>query len=450
MNPALPDTTDIVDGLTIYYELAHCIGKSIEFQKNCDSFVRRLMARQNLSQCAIFIGADYARSLTANTDAFSAGSKSDSFVMAYSFHKLESSLLDRVQLSAIANRAMQERCFVLTHRSVGADKNTVLENQYPHDSISIHALGDLGFFACFHDKRCRKSDSQWRLNQLQPIFELFTHSIMRCVEHETMLQAVANQTALRESLKQAQNTNSVISVTGGIAHDLGNLLTPLLNYPELIRLKLRNGKPIDDDLHNAEEAARQATELSHNLMDFVRGTTSTSIRPLRLDQCVIEFSNSLYCKDMQQKHPDVTLTFSIEGPCTVRSEPTLLFRSMLNLVSNAYEAQTGIGRIVVSLYRKKISATIAGTLMSIPPGAYHCLSVADTGQGISEELADRLFDPFVTTKNTNSQRGAGIGLSVVQGMTRSSNGFIDVYSEPGQTCFTIYLPAHDDSPDQRA
>jgi len=243
---------------------------------------------------------------------------------------------------------------------------------------------------------------------------------------------------MEEALRQSQKMEAVGQLTGGIAHDFNNLLTGVLGSLEMLDLRLRQGRLQDLDRYTgtARSAAQRAAALTHRLLAFSRRQTLDP-QPVALEQLVIGL------EDLIQRSigPQIVLQHEADPQLWLTHiDASQLENALLNLCLNARDAMPEGGRIRIVLANETLGETQAKQY-SLTAGDYVCLSVRDTGSGMSEEVLARVFDPFFTTKPLG--QGTGLGLSMVHGFVLQSGGGIRIESVPDQgTRVHLYLPRH--------
>jgi PAS domain S-box-containing protein len=253
--------------------------------------------------------------------------------------------------------------------------------------------------------------------------------------------AVQDITELRKlegQLSQAQKMEALGALAGGIAHDFNNILAAMIGFTELVRDRLPEGSL--EGRHTAKilAAGARGRDLVRQILTFSR-QTSLKKQSLNLSNIVRES-----VKFLRASTPStITLTTHVGSDSgRVLGDPVQIQRVLMNLVTNAVYAlrDTG-GTITITLSRAEISSP-AGNPGDIEPGRYVRLTVRDTGAGIPAHIVDRIFDPFFTTKQVGE--GTGLGLSVVLGIVKQSNGYVTVESEPGKgAAFDVYFPVID-------
>jgi len=238
-----------------------------------------------------------------------------------------------------------------------------------------------------------------------------------------------------ESLWQTQKLDSIGQLSGGIAHDLNNLLGPVLGYADLLRKSFPPGDARVEDVDEIIRAADRAARLVRQLLAFSRRQVMES-RIINLNDSIANIGAMLHRVIGER----ITLTLNLAQDIgLVKADPSQIEQVILNLVLNARDAMPQGGEITVATSGLEISAPRTAESGRIFPGRYVTLSVRDTGQGMEESVKARMFEPFFTTKKLG--KGTGLGLSTAYGIIKQSGGDIQVESAPGKgTVFTIYLP----------
>ena len=261
--------------------------------------------------------------------------------------------------------------------------------------------------------------------------------------NETLEQRIANAIAQREqaenALRQAQKMEAVGQLTGGLAHDFNNLLAGISGSFEMIARRLEQGRMDDAERYVTAGlgAARRAASLTHRLLAFSRRQT-LSPRPTDINGLLGEFLELV----RRTVGPGITVTTDCADDLWhTLVDANQLENAMLNLCINARDAMPDGGSLIIQTINLALDEDGAFR-RGLPPGDYVAITVSDTGVGIAPEAIDRVFEPFFTTKPMGS--GTGLGLSMVYGFARQSNGIVRVRSEAGSgTQVRIYLPRHD-------
>lgn len=248
---------------------------------------------------------------------------------------------------------------------------------------------------------------------------------------------ITGKKQLEAQFLRAQRLESLGTLAGGIAHDLNNILTPILVMPKILQLR----QPQLDErslelLKTIEESAQRGANMVKQILTFTRGTGGERI-PLAvapLLQEVIKVIEQTFPKAIaiREEIPSQSLS-------KVAADSTHLHQVLMNLCVNARDAMPNGGVLTLSLEPYFIDQTFVQSNLDAQVGHYVLITIADTGIGIPPEVRDRIFDPFFTTKAHG--QGTGLGLSTVLGIVKSYGGFVEVWSEVGKgTQFKVYLP----------
>ena len=260
--------------------------------------------------------------------------------------------------------------------------------------------------------------------------------------NDTLEQRVTARTAdlmqAEEKLRQSQKMEAVGQLTGGLAHDFNNLLAGISAALELMERRIAQGRLEDVDKYmvTAQGATKRAAALTHRLLAFSRRQTLDP-RPTDVNTLIVGMT------ELIQRTVGPSILLKTEGasdlwPALV--DGSQLENALLNLCINARDAMPDGGRITVQTANRTLDDESAQAL-EMPAGQYLCLSVADTGTGMSAEIIAKAFDPFFTTKPLG--QGTGLGLSMIYGFTKQSGGQVRAHSQVGQgTTMSIYLPRY--------
>lgn len=250
-------------------------------------------------------------------------------------------------------------------------------------------------------------------------------------------KAEAEREKLQELLLQAQKMESVGRLAGGVAHDFNNMLGVILGHAELAKEQIEPVSPVYADLVEIQKAARRSADLTRQLLAFARRQT-VSPRVLNLNETVegmLKMLRRLIGEDIELLwRPGMELW-------PVHMDPSQFDQVLANLMVNARDAISGVGKIIIETANTTFEDVSAMGQSDFRVGDFVQLAVSDDGCGMEKETLGKLFEPFFTTKGVG--RGTGLGLATVYGIVKQNNGFINVYSEPGRgATFRIYLPRH--------
>lgn len=259
-------------------------------------------------------------------------------------------------------------------------------------------------------------------------------------EYMARIEAQQEQEKLRVRLEQSHKMESLGLLAGGVAHDLNNVLSGLVTYPDYLLLALEKDSPLREDVEIIRDSGFRASEIVQDLLSLTRRAVIRK-KPLQLDQLVNEYLESPEHTNLLEASPDTEVITQITTPLpAIEGAATALKKLIMNLVSNAAEAQPDGGVITLALSSSEIKEP-KQMVQPINPGLYTVLSVSDQGEGITQVDLPRIFEPFYTRK-VMGRSGTGLGLTVVWGTVEDHDGAIDVKSEKNRgTTIDIYLPS---------
>ena len=251
----------------------------------------------------------------------------------------------------------------------------------------------------------------------------------------TAIRDITARKQLEAQLQQAQKMEAVGRLAGGIAHDFNNLLTAVLASSELLQSALPAQSPLRDDVQTIISAAQRGAELNKRLLAFSRK------QPLQLRRISLALLANDFSQLARRVVPeDVEVTVGVgAGEMTVNADPGAIEQMLMNLVTNARDAMPGGGKLVITVERQTVDEGHCRVLGWGTPGEYVTLAVSDTGVGMGADTVRRIFEPFFTTKPLG--QGTGLGMSMVYGLVKEHEGFVQVSSTPDQgTTVRLYFP----------
>ncbi len=254
------------------------------------------------------------------------------------------------------------------------------------------------------------------------------------------------QKNLELQFSQAQKMQAVGQLAGGVAHDFNNLLTAMIGFTDLLLQRHGIGDPSFADLIQIKQNANRATSLVRQLLAFSRK------QPL-LPKLIDVIDNFADLSQMLKRilGEKIKLEFQHGNDIGfIRVDPTQFSQVIINLAVNAKDAMNGMGTLTISTSTSNLSESYVFGDDVIEPGEFVVINVKDTGCGIPKENLNRIFDPFFSTKENIVGSGTGLGLAMVYGIVRQTEGFIKVSSVVGEgTTFSIYLPRFENGPEDK-
>ncbi len=257
-------------------------------------------------------------------------------------------------------------------------------------------------------------------------------------------KAAAERARLEDQLQRAQKMEAIGMLAGGVAHDLNNVLSGLVSYPQLLLMDLPPDSPLRKRVKRIQTSGEKAAHIVQDLLTLARRGVSVS-ESVDLNTVVEDYLRSPEYESLREYYPDFELALDLSpGLMKVAGSSLHLSKTVMNLVSNAVEAVQGSGTVTIGTENRYVDRPIRG-YDDMAEGDYVVLRVSDTGVGISEEDMERIFEPFYT-KKVMGRSGTGLGMAVVWGTVKDHNGTIDVQSRPGKgTTFSIFLPVTADA-----
>ncbi len=245
---------------------------------------------------------------------------------------------------------------------------------------------------------------------------------------------------------QAQKFETIGQLTGGVAHDFNNLLAVIMGNLEMLKHELQADKIAREEASKLIEVGIEATtrgaELTHNMLAYAR---KAQLMPVLVDLNQVVGETEKWVRRTIESRIEIETVLQADLWPTLADKSSLQ-SAMVNLLLNARDAFEGPGRVIVETSNIQVDeGNIDAMHDDILPGNYVMLAVTDNGVGMAPEIVERIFDPFFTTKSVG--KGSGLGLSMVQGFVKQSQGSISVYSELGEgTSFKLYFPAASNAP----
>ncbi len=248
--------------------------------------------------------------------------------------------------------------------------------------------------------------------------------------------------ALEKRLDRSKKMETLGLLAGGVAHDLNNVLSGLVSYPDLLLLDLLPDHPMYNPIMTVKESGQKAGAIVQDLLTLTRrGVVCNDV--VNLNTIISEYVSSPEHQGLMLFHSNVNIEILPgENLMNIKGSPVHLKKTLMNLVSNAAEAQPEGGNICVSTYNRHVEVPILG-YQHIQKGDYVVMEVKDSGMGISDSDQERIFEPFYT-KKIMGRSGTGLGMAVVWGTIQDHHGYINIKSKVDQgTIFELFFPVTD-------
>ncbi|MBU3937153.1 MAG: PAS domain S-box protein, partial [Proteobacteria bacterium] len=261
----------------------------------------------------------------------------------------------------------------------------------------------------------------------------------KIVNYVSVGRDITEHLLLTAEFQQAQKMEAIGLLAGGVAHDYNNMLTVILGYAELALRKVDPVQPLYADLEEIIKAGKRSTDITRQLLAFARKQTIVPV-VLDLNQAVESMLNML--RRLIGENIDLAWLPGAEL-APVKMDPVQIDQLLANLCVNARDAIVDVGKVTIETGNVAFDEAYCAEHPGFVAGGYVLLAVSDDGCGMDKKTLDQIFEPFFTNKEVG--QGTGLGLSVVYGIVKQNNGFINVYSEPEKgTTFKIYLSRYAD------
>jgi PAS domain S-box-containing protein len=275
---------------------------------------------------------------------------------------------------------------------------------------------------------------------VSPVFNedgSLTHQVASRHDLTDMLRLEEEKQRIELQYQQAQKLESIGRLAGGVAHDLNNLLGPIIGHAEMIMERTRPDEDRYDGLNVIIKSGFRARDVVRQLLAFSR-KQSLSVRNIDLS-AVVEGVQDLLQRTLLE---NIRIEFNLQKGLTIKADTGQLEQILLNLAVNAQDAMPDGGLLLVETAAVRLDGAHLEEMsgeFEVKKGHYAMLQVSDTGQGMDQHVLDHIFEPFFSTKDKN--KGTGLGLAMVYGTVKQHKGYIWAYSEPGRgTSFKIYFP----------
>ncbi len=251
---------------------------------------------------------------------------------------------------------------------------------------------------------------------------------------------ISQKKALEVRLQRAEKMEAIGTLAGGVAHDLNNVLSGIVSYPELLLMKTPEDSPLRKPLLTIQESGKKAADIVNDLLTLARRGAAV-MEVLNLNNIISDYLKTPEYEKLLSYYPNIEVVLDLESDLlNMLGSAIHISKTVMNLISNAAEAIQRDGSIIISTENRYVDRPVGG-YDDIAEGDYVILKVIDRGIGIPPEDVDRIFEPFYTKKKMG-RSGTGLGMAVVWGTVKDHRGYIEVQSKINEgSTFTLYFPA---------
>jgi two-component system, cell cycle sensor histidine kinase and response regulator CckA len=302
-------------------------------------------------------------------------------------------------------------------------------------NASVLISGEMRGVVCFEHAGGKR---QWQIDE-QNFASSIADLVSLAIGAAERIQAEKTKKQLEVRLHRAEKMEAIGTLAGGVAHDLNNILSGIVSYPELLLMQLPEGSTLKGPMETIWESGKKAVAIVQDLLTLARrGITVTKVE--NLNTIIRAHLNSPEHKKLFSYHPKIEIETHLPADLmNISGSSAHLSTTIMNLISNSAEAMPEGGKILISTENRYIDRPIKG-YDDVEEGDYIVLTVTDPGVGISREDMERIFEPFYTKKKMG-RSGTGLGMAVVWGTVKDHNGYIDFESKEGQgSSFSLYFP----------
>ncbi len=290
-------------------------------------------------------------------------------------------------------------------------------------------------------KKGGASEEAWRYFNLsaEGIYRTNTPDSENFLGTQGIIRDITNQKRLEQELIQAQKMEVIGNLAAGVAHDLNNILSGLVSYPDLLLLEIAKDDPLYKKIQVIQKSGKKAAAIVQDLLTLARrGVTIDEI--CSINNIISDYFESAEFQLTKKNYPNILIRTDLhESLLNVKGSATHLSKVIMNILSNSLESMPAGGEITISTTNIYVDNFIAG-YENIPKGEYVCTSITDNGVGIPQDDLHRIFEPFYSKKSMR-QSGTGLGMTIIWATIKDHSGYIDIQSKEGQgTTFRVYLP----------
>ncbi len=289
----------------------------------------------------------------------------------------------------------------------------------------------------------RSGDTVWVAWTYKPIFGsdgAFKEILCIGNDISKLKQSELEKRELEIRLERARKMEAIGTLAGGVAHDLNNILSGIVTYPELLLMDIPEDSPLRKPILTIQKSGEKAAAIVQDLLTLARRGVSVT-KVANLNDIITDYLKSPEHEKLLLNHPDIWIETCFEADLfNILGSPVHLSKTIMNLVYNAAEASPNGGRIIITTQNRYVDRLLLG-YESVKEGDYAILRVSDSGIGMTPRDLEHIFEPFYS-KKVMGKSGTGLGTSVVWGTVKDHHGYIDVKSTEGKgSTFTLYFPA---------
>ncbi len=435
MSPQTPSAGQALNNLAMFYELALDINSSLDLSENCEVFFGKYLARRNQSYCALYLRQDKLQLARDMLPASTPAEQPLPFRLFFCFPasaeqerpaSLPPTLVHEIQATGIYCRHSDDMAAPHSEQVLPSRDKCV---------VSAFAVFDFGIVLNLSEPRQNLYEPA-QLAQMRALFHKFARSVDACLEHAELIRESKKTIALEQSLAAAKQLESVGRLASGVAHDLNNFLGPLNLYPELMRMNLAEGRPIETQLAAVEKIVDDAGKLIADLMALAENAKGMPCEPVRLDEVVLACLEGPDAQALRANAQTLPIEFDSQPCLPVPGNIAALSKVLLNLLIHAYEFARTNGRILIRTGNTPAEAGAAANAL---------IEFSYTSEPLEPSTLAQMFDPFFTTKSMGGH-GSGLCLSVVHDIVTQMGGQARVTQGDTDVIFRLELPAENAAP----
>jgi PAS domain S-box-containing protein len=334
----------------------------------------------------------------------------------------------------------------------GYDKEELLEKPFPESVIVGDSLQEIGTEVSAdsgYGGECtglRKNGSRFPVEVRHRSMDYLGRPARIWVLRDISERVLAEQEklSLQDKLARANRLEALGLMAGSVAHDLNNILTAVVSYPEILLKQMQEKDPFYEEIKKIQEAGKRAAAVVSDLVSVARGK-KTKPPPLDLNEQIVTYLESIEHEERLSEYPGVKVDTRLQANLqSCFCSPQRVHKILLNLIGNGLEAIGHDGIIRISTENTRFANPVMRD-QSMRVGNYVKMSIADNGEGIGPDDLEHIFDPFYSTKQSG-RSGTGLGLAIVWNSVMESDGWVEPFSDTSGTRFDVYLPASGKEP----